>query len=161
MAAQLTYGTALKGSERLFKAFIALFEARFSPLQPIHKENLVTGSGVGSLMDQLTAMCCDEGDGVLTAAPYYSGKYKPAPWRSSSVTRLHEGRGMSQPLCDCASRRSALPGRNSGTPGSFRGQDAGAWHSEASRHNPMRESGFAQNSNELSGGPQNPHNRQF
>ena len=86
----LTYGTALKGSTRLFAAFCKLFEEKFKPVVQVKAEHMVTGAGVGSLMDQLVALLCDEGfakyfvvmvacsccmssDGVLLAAPYYSG----------------------------------------------------------------------------------------
>lgn len=69
----LTYGTSLKGSTRLFAAFCKLFADKFDPVYPVRPEQMVTGAGVGSLMDQLIALVCDEGDGVLLAAPYYSG----------------------------------------------------------------------------------------
>lgn len=72
----LTYGTALKGSTRLFSAFAHLFEKHFHPVLPVKTEHMVTGAGVGSLMDQLIALICDEGDGVLIAAPFYSGMLK-------------------------------------------------------------------------------------
>ena len=65
----LTYGTALKGSTRLFDSFVHLLNTRFAPVLPVDPTHMVTGAGVGSLMDQLIALLCDEGDGVLLAAP--------------------------------------------------------------------------------------------
>jgi 1-aminocyclopropane-1-carboxylate synthase len=44
-AVDLTYGNSLKGSDRLFDAIIALFNAKFNPIFPILKVNLMTGSG--------------------------------------------------------------------------------------------------------------------
>jgi 1-aminocyclopropane-1-carboxylate synthase len=41
----LTYGNSLKGSDRLFDALISLFNAKFNPIFPVLKENLVTGAG--------------------------------------------------------------------------------------------------------------------
>lgn len=69
----LTYGTSLKGSVRLFATFCRLFNESFDPVRKVRPEEMVTGAGVGSLMDQLVALLCDEGDGILLAAPYYSG----------------------------------------------------------------------------------------
>lgn len=48
----LTYGTRLKGSQRLFLAVQRLYTQRFNPVIPIQVANLVTGAGVGSLCVQ-------------------------------------------------------------------------------------------------------------
>lgn len=47
--ADLTYGTRLKGSERLFHAVQTLYHTYFQPAAPIEATSLVTGAGVGSL----------------------------------------------------------------------------------------------------------------
>lgn len=48
-AVDLTYGTNLKGSDRLFDAIQKLYALFFNPCKPIEAANLVTGAGVGSL----------------------------------------------------------------------------------------------------------------
>lgn len=47
--ADFTYGSRLKGSERLFNAVQTLYDTYFQPAAPIEAACLVTGSGVGAL----------------------------------------------------------------------------------------------------------------
>ncbi|GAA98583.1 uncharacterized protein L969DRAFT_95185 [Mixia osmundae IAM 14324] len=72
-ASDLTYGTALKGSARLFSALIPFFEQRFKNVKPILPQHIVTGAGVSAVIDQLMILLCDPSDGCLIAAPFYAG----------------------------------------------------------------------------------------
>lgn len=70
----LTYGSSLYGSTRLFAALCAHFNGpAYSPVRPIEPCHMVTGPGCGPLLDQLFEHLADEGEGVLCAAPYYNG----------------------------------------------------------------------------------------
>jgi 1-aminocyclopropane-1-carboxylate synthase len=70
----LTYGTSLFGSHRLFKALCLHYNSSaFSPVSPVLPEHIMTGPGCGPLLDQIFEHLADPGDGVLIAAPYYNG----------------------------------------------------------------------------------------
>lgn len=70
----LTYGTSLFGSTRLFGAFCKHYNSpAFSPIKPVTPDQLLTGPGCGSLLDQIFEHLADAHDGVLIAAPYYNG----------------------------------------------------------------------------------------
>ncbi|CAO1615186.1 unnamed protein product [Parajaminaea phylloscopi] len=70
----LTYGTSLHGSTRLFAALTKHFNRSvFAPVTPVTSQHLLTGPGCGPLLDQLFEHLADPGEGVLVAAPYYNG----------------------------------------------------------------------------------------
>jgi len=70
----LTYGTSLFGSHRLFKALCLHYNSSpFAPITPVLPEHIMTGPGCGPLLDQIFEHLADPGDGVLIAAPYYNG----------------------------------------------------------------------------------------
>lgn len=70
----LTYGTSLYGSTRLFAALERHFNRPvFSPVLPVTHEHIITGPGCGALLDQLFEHLADPGQSVLVAAPYYNG----------------------------------------------------------------------------------------
>ncbi|KZT26998.1 PLP-dependent transferase [Neolentinus lepideus HHB14362 ss-1] len=68
-----TYGDSCAGSKRLFDAVIRLLDRHFKPLKPVLHEHLICGAGQSAILDQLTHMLCDEGEGILVANPFYSG----------------------------------------------------------------------------------------
>ncbi|KAK0568800.1 hypothetical protein OC861_001577 [Tilletia horrida] len=72
-AVDLTYGTSLFGSVRLFSALSDHFNTWFSPVEPVCAQHIITGPGCGSLLDQLSTHLLDEGDAFLAAAPMYNG----------------------------------------------------------------------------------------
>lgn len=84
--ADLTYGTALTGSKRLFAAFGKLFAERFHAVKPVLPEHMVSGSGVSALLDQLLSLLVDEGEGVALATPYYAGFSGVIKARNRAVT---------------------------------------------------------------------------
>lgn len=70
----LTYGTSLFGSHRLFQALRLHYNSKaFSPVRLVLPEHIMTGPGCGPLLDQIFEHIADPGDGVLIAAPYYNG----------------------------------------------------------------------------------------
>ncbi|KAK0565889.1 hypothetical protein OC844_000997 [Tilletia horrida] len=69
----LTYGTSLFGSTRLFNALSHHFNAHFSPFESVRPEHIITGPGCGSLLDQLSTHLLDDGDAFLCAQPFYNG----------------------------------------------------------------------------------------
>lgn len=70
----LTYGTSLFGSTRLFDALCKHYSTpTFSPVTPIVPEHIITGPGCGSLLDQIFIHLAEENEGVLVAAPEYNG----------------------------------------------------------------------------------------
>ena len=71
----LTYGTSLFGSHRLFASLCRHFNLghTFAPVTPVRPEHLITGPGCGPLLDQLAEHLAEPGDGILVAAPYYNG----------------------------------------------------------------------------------------
>lgn len=71
----LTYGTSLFGSHRLFASLCRHFNDgdTFAPVVPVKPEHLITGPGCGPLLDQLAEHIAESGDGFLVAAPYYNG----------------------------------------------------------------------------------------
>ncbi|KAL9939273.1 hypothetical protein V8E36_002086 [Tilletia maclaganii] len=71
--ADLTYGTSLFGSTRLFNALSHHFNTYFDPFEPVQPEHIITGPGCGSLLDQLATHLLDEGDAFLCAGPLYNG----------------------------------------------------------------------------------------
>ncbi|CAO1633260.1 unnamed protein product [Sympodiomycopsis kandeliae] len=70
----LTYGTSLYGSTRLFNALAKHYNGpAFSPAVPVRADQILTGPGCGSLLDQVFEHIADAGDSVLLSAPYYNG----------------------------------------------------------------------------------------
>lgn len=70
----LTYGTSLFGSHRLFRALCLHYNSKaFSPVRPVLPEHFITAPGCGPLLDQIFEHIADPGEGVLIAAPYYNG----------------------------------------------------------------------------------------
>lgn len=72
-AYDFSYGTALCGSLRLFKALALLFDTYFHARTPVIKEHIISGVGCGSVIDHLVGVLCDPGDGILVSAPFYTG----------------------------------------------------------------------------------------
>ncbi|TFK56134.1 PLP-dependent transferase [Heliocybe sulcata] len=68
-----TYGDSCAGSKRLFDAVIRLLNRYFKPLKPVLHEHLICGAGQSAILDQLTHLLCDDGEGILVANPFYSG----------------------------------------------------------------------------------------
>lgn len=70
----LTYGTSLHGSTRLFDALAKHYNSNaFSPVHHVLPSQILTGPGCGSLLDQIFEHLADPGDACLLAAPYYNG----------------------------------------------------------------------------------------
>ncbi|SPO36855.1 uncharacterized protein PSFLO_02326 [Pseudozyma flocculosa] len=70
----LTYGSSLYGSTRLFRALCHhLNSAEFNPVHAVEPRHILTGPGAGPMLDQIAEHIADPGEGFLCAAPYYNG----------------------------------------------------------------------------------------
>lgn len=65
----LAYGDQASGSKRLNKAIAEMWNENFSPIKPVHPDDIITGPGVSSVLDQLMSVICAEGEVVLIRAP--------------------------------------------------------------------------------------------
>ncbi|KAK4050295.1 hypothetical protein OIV83_003616 [Microbotryomycetes sp. JL201] len=69
----LTYGTSLLGSTRLFKAYSNFLNQYFKPHDPVAVENqIIAGVGLSALLDCLSRVLFDSGDKMILARPYYN-----------------------------------------------------------------------------------------
>jgi len=70
----LGYGGVAPGLPELFDGLVKLYNSKtFSPVIPVTKEHLHYTGGCTALLDQLSYVLCDEGDGVLIGKPLYGG----------------------------------------------------------------------------------------
>lgn len=71
----LTYGTSLYGSTRLFEALAKHYNngAVFAPVHRVTPSQILTSVGCGPMLDQIFSHIADAGDVCLAAAPYYNG----------------------------------------------------------------------------------------
>lgn len=67
----------MTGSQRLMAALSDLFTNHFHAREKITPKHMIMGVGVSAIMDQLVSKLCDEDDGILIAAPYYSKSCAP------------------------------------------------------------------------------------
>ncbi|WWC66900.1 uncharacterized protein I206_100807 [Kwoniella pini CBS 10737] len=69
----LSYGDSLWGSRRINRALAGLYNDYFDPAEEVKPEQIITGVGCSAVLDQLFYTLMDEGEGILLAAPYYTG----------------------------------------------------------------------------------------
>lgn len=79
-AEHLSYAGGLGGSPELLGAVSAFFNHFFLPKVPVEPEHVVTGAGCSAILDTLIHDICDDGDGLLVAAPMW-GVYCRLPSR--------------------------------------------------------------------------------
>ncbi|KAF1953531.1 putative aminotransferase class I and II family protein [Byssothecium circinans] len=72
----LSYGVGPRASPRLKKALVPFFNSEFRPSEPVLQEELLVLPGVAAVVDALTWAICNEGEGIITPAPFYTG-FKP------------------------------------------------------------------------------------
>lgn len=70
------YGVGPRGSPRLKKALVRFLNSEFRPSEPVLQKELLVLPGVAAVIDALTWAICNEGEGIITPAPYYTG-FKP------------------------------------------------------------------------------------
>ncbi|BGP17694.1 hypothetical protein JCM10213v2_005733 [Rhodosporidiobolus nylandii] len=69
----LTYGTSILGSERIFSALAPLYARYFNPHTPVEARQIATSNGLSSMIEHLAACISDEGDSWIIPAPWYNG----------------------------------------------------------------------------------------
>ncbi|KAH7361346.1 pyridoxal phosphate-dependent transferase [Pyrenochaeta sp. MPI-SDFR-AT-0127] len=67
----LSYATGLGGAPELLAAVSKFYNCFFAPSIPVEPEHLVVGPGCSSILDTLINDICDDGDGLLVAAPMW------------------------------------------------------------------------------------------
>ncbi|POY72182.1 hypothetical protein BMF94_4819 [Rhodotorula taiwanensis] len=69
----LTYGTSIFGSDRLFQALAGYFRSYFDPLTPVEPKHIATSNGLSPMFEHVAAVISDPADAWLIPAPYYNG----------------------------------------------------------------------------------------
>ncbi|CCT61193.1 hypothetical protein IAQ61_004988 [Plenodomus lingam] len=69
----LSYGVGPRASPRLKKALVPFFNSEFRPSEPVLQKELLVLPGVAAVIDALTWAICNEGEGIITPAPFYTG----------------------------------------------------------------------------------------
>lgn len=69
----LTYGTSILGSDRLFKALSTYFQSYFNPLEPVLPKHIATSNGLSPMIEHVAAVIADPAEAWLIPAPYYNG----------------------------------------------------------------------------------------
>ncbi|KAH7087018.1 putative acc synthase [Paraphoma chrysanthemicola] len=81
----LTYGIGPRASPRLRKALIPFFTAEFDPDKPVSQKELLILPGGAAVTDVLTWAICNDGEGIITPAPYYTGFKHMSSLRAGGV----------------------------------------------------------------------------
>ncbi|PQE06902.1 acc synthase protein [Rutstroemia sp. NJR-2017a BVV2] len=70
------YGMGPRGSPRLRKALVSFFNSEFRAFEPVLEKELLILPGVAAVIDALTWSLCNDGEGIITPVPFYTG-FKP------------------------------------------------------------------------------------
>ena len=69
----LAYGDSPSGSYRLRHSLATFFNERFSPITPVDRTQIIVTTGCSGVIDQLSWILADEGEGILIQRPVYGG----------------------------------------------------------------------------------------
>lgn len=107
-----TYGDSPSGSYHLRDSLATFFNERFSPITLVDRTQIIVTTGCSGVIDQLSCVLADEGEGILVQRPLYggfiSGIYPTTLHQTISITnRLPpqiwlSGLGTSKPSCEIA-----------------------------------------------------------
>jgi len=67
----LSYAGGLGGAPELLASISKFYNYFFSPSVPVEPQQLVVGPGCSAILDTLINDICDDGDGLLVAAPMW------------------------------------------------------------------------------------------
>ncbi|BGO92716.1 hypothetical protein NBRC10512v2_005000 [Rhodotorula toruloides] len=73
LAQDLTYGTSILGSDRIFRALASYFSAYFEPVFPVEPKHIATSNGLSPMIEHVAAVISDPEDAWLLPAPWYNG----------------------------------------------------------------------------------------
>ncbi|KAK7178676.1 hypothetical protein PSPO01_15284 [Paraphaeosphaeria sporulosa] len=79
----LSYAGGLGGPPELLAALAKFYNCFFEPSNPVEPDHLVVGPGSSSIIDTLINDICDDGDGLLVAAPMWGSFEISAVLRNS------------------------------------------------------------------------------
>ncbi|KAK4335631.1 Aminotran_1_2 domain-containing protein [Rhodotorula toruloides] len=69
----LTYGTSILGSDRIFRALASYFSTYFKPVIPVDPQHIATSNGLSPMIEHVAAVISDPEDAWLLPAPWYNG----------------------------------------------------------------------------------------
>ncbi|GJN90234.1 hypothetical protein Rhopal_003233-T1 [Rhodotorula paludigena] len=69
----LTYGTSILGSSRIFSALGEHYQRYFAPHVPVAEKHIATSNGLSPMIEHIAAVISDPGDQWLLPAPWYNG----------------------------------------------------------------------------------------
>ena len=67
------YGDSSSGSHHLRRSLAAFFNERFSPITPVDQTHIIVTTGCSGVVDQLSWVLADDGEGILIQRPVYGG----------------------------------------------------------------------------------------
>lgn len=67
------YGDSPSGSYHLRRSLASFFNERFAPITPVEQTQIIVTSGCSGVIDQLSWVLADEGEGILIQRPLYGG----------------------------------------------------------------------------------------
>ncbi|CAI6227106.1 unnamed protein product [Periconia digitata] len=73
----LGYGIGPRGSPRLVNALVSFLNSELQPSAPVSGREILVLPGVVAVLDALAWSICNEGEGILTPVPFYTG-FNPA-----------------------------------------------------------------------------------
>ncbi|KAI0444736.1 putative aminotransferase class I and II family protein [Xylaria telfairii] len=82
---QFGYGVGPRGSPRLLKALVSFFQSSFHAEKPVLEKELLILPGVGGVLDALAWSICNDGEGIIIPAPFWSGISQSAGERARGV----------------------------------------------------------------------------
>lgn len=68
LAQDLTYGTSIVGSERIFRALASYYSTYFKPVTPIEPKHIATSNGLSPMIEHVAAVISDPEDAWLLPA---------------------------------------------------------------------------------------------
>ncbi|KAF2963107.1 hypothetical protein GQX73_g10470 [Xylaria multiplex] len=82
---QFGYGVGPRGSPRLKNALVSFLQSSFHAEKPVLEKELLILPGVGGVLDALAWSICNDGEGIIIPAPFWSGISQSAGERARAV----------------------------------------------------------------------------
>ena len=73
MSEDYTHYCKLSGTDPFRQKLSVFFNKFMTPIEKINADDVIVMNGCGTIIEQLGVAICDEGEGVLIPAPYYTG----------------------------------------------------------------------------------------
>ena len=72
MSEDYTHYCKLSGTDPFRQKLSVFFNKFMTPIEKINADDVIVMNGCGTIIEQLGVAICDEGEGVLIPAPYYT-----------------------------------------------------------------------------------------